>query len=94
MAKRKNPIDELAELRQFIKDLKTQEKTLADKIENKLGFGTHEGSKATATVFESERNTVAWKEIAMKLGAKPAQIKRATKTTVSTVVRITPKLAS
>lgn len=93
MAKRKNAIDELAELRAFIKDLKTKESTLADKVEGEYGFGTHEGTKATATVFESERNTVAWKDLAMKLGAKPAQIKRATKTTVSTVVRITPKLA-
>ena len=93
-AKKKTLIDELAELRHFIKTLKGDEKALADRTIKALGIGTHEGAKATATVYESERDTVDWKGLAMKLGAKPAQIKRATRTTESTIVRITPKLAS
>lgn len=94
MAKRKNLIDELAELRAHIKALKGDEKALAGRAIEALGVGTHEGLKATGTVYESSRDTVDWKGLALKLGAKPAQIKRATRTTDTTAIRITPKLAS
>jgi hypothetical protein len=92
MAKRKTLIDELAELRHHIKTLKGDEKALAGRTIKALGVGTHEGLKASATVYESSRDTVDWKALALRLGAKPAQIKRATRTTESTIVRITPKL--
>lgn len=93
MAKKKTLIDELAELRHHIKTLKGDEKALAGKAIKALGIGTHEGLKATGTVYESERDTVDWKGLALKLGAKPGQIKRATRTTESTIIRVTPKLA-
>lgn len=92
-ARKKTLIDELAEIRHLIKALKGDEKALAGRTIKALGVGTHEGLKASATVYESTRETVDWKAIALKLGAKPAQIKRATRTTESTIVRITPKLA-
>jgi hypothetical protein len=94
MAKRKNIIDELAELRAHIKALKADEKALAERAIDKLGVGTHEGTKATGTVYESDRNTVNWRAIAEKLKASAALIRKNTKTSTTTVVRITAKLAS
>lgn len=94
MAKRKNIIDELAELRFHIKRLKGDEKTLAGRAIDKLGVGTHEGTKATGTVYESDRNTVDWRAIAEKLKATEAMIRKHTKKTSSTIIRVTPKLAS
>ena len=93
MAKRKNIIDELAELRHHIKHLKGDEKTLAGRAIDKLGVGTHEGTRATGTVYESERDTVNWKAIAEKLKATPAMIRKHTKHSSSTIIRVTPKLA-
>jgi hypothetical protein len=92
--KKKTLLLELAELRLFIKTLKGDEKALASRTIEALGIGTHEEPKVTGTVYESVRETVAWKELALKLGAKPAQIKRATRITESLVIRCTPKLAS
>jgi hypothetical protein len=94
MAKRKTLIDELAELRHHIKTLKGDEKALAGRTIKALGIGTHEGTKATGTVYESERNTVDWRAIAEKLKATDAMIRKHTKQTSSTIIRVTPKLAS
>lgn len=94
MAKRKNIIDELAEIRAHIKALKADEKALAERTIDKLGVGTHEGTKATGTVYESDRATVNWRAIAEKLKATDAMIRKHTKHTSSTIVRITAKLAS
>ncbi len=94
MAKKVNPIDELANVRAHIKALKLQEATLAEACENKYGLGTHEATKATATIYESERNTVAWKAIATKLKATARMIKANTTSKTSVIVRINAKLAS
>jgi len=94
MARRKNIVDELAEIRAHIKALKVDEKALAVRCEDKLGLGTHEGDKAVATVYESERNTVNWRAIAEKLKASAALIRKNTKTSTTTIVRITAKLAA
>ena len=94
MAKKTNPIDELAQVRAHIKALKLSEKALADAVEQTYGLGTHEGVKATATVYESERTTTAWKAIAIKLKASARLISANSETKQSTIVRCTAKLAS
>jgi hypothetical protein len=94
MAKRKNIVDELAELRYHIKRLKADEKVLAGRAIDKLGIGTHDGTKAVGTVYESDRGTVNWKLIAEKLKATDAMIRKHTKHTTTTIIRVTAKLAS
>lgn len=92
--KKKTLLDELGELRHFIKTLKGDEKALTGRTIEALGVGTHEGAKVTGTVYENHRATVDWQGLARKLGATEAQIKRATKKTESTLIRVTPKLIS
>ncbi len=93
MAKRITPIDQLAEIRAHIKHLKTEEKKLSDKCIDKYGIGSHEAVKADCTIFESERNTTAWKDLAIKLKATARQISAHTTTKITTTVRTLPKLA-
>ena len=93
MAKRINPIDQLAEIRAHIKHLKKEEKTLSDKCIDKYGIGSHEAVKANATIFESERNSTDWKSLCVKLKATARQIASHTSTKITTTVRTLPKLA-
>jgi hypothetical protein len=83
-------IDQLGNLQAEIAALQTQEKSLKDDIKAE-GVGTFEGDLYDATVFDSERKTVAWQKIAKKLGATVQMIAGNTKFSVTTSVKVTPR---
>jgi len=83
-------IDQLGTLQAEIAALQSQEKSLKDELKAE-GVGTFEGDLYDATVFDSERKTVAWQKIAKKLGATVQMIAGNTKFSITTSVKITPR---
>lgn len=83
-------VDQLGNLQAEIAALQTQEKSLKDELKAE-GVGVIEGDLYDATVYDSERKTVAWKKIAEKLGATVQMIAGNTKATITTSVKITAR---
>ncbi len=82
--------DQLGNLQAEIEAMQKQERELKDSLIDE-GLGTYEGDLYDATVYESDRKTVAWKRVAEKLGATAQMIAGNTKRSVTTSVKCTAK---
>ena len=82
--------DQLGNLQAEIEAMQKQERELKDSLIDE-GLGTYEGDLYDATVYESDRKTVAWKRVAEKLGATAQMIAGNTKRSITTSVKCTAK---
>ena len=90
-----NNIDTLGTLLAQIADLEKQASAIKDDLKDSAtapgGSKVFEGDLFKATVVESNRSTIDWKQLSADLGITPEQLAQYTKTSAVFAVKVTSR---